>query len=45
MIGVGLGGSYCVLLESLTEKHFPIQELTIGTGLAAGASVTTICYF
>lgn len=24
LIGVGLGGSYCVLLESLTEKHYPI---------------------
>lgn len=39
LIGAGLGGLYSVLLESLMEKHFPVQELAIGTILSAVACV------
>ena len=38
-IGAGIGGLYSVLLEALMEKHFPIQELAIGTIFAAVACV------
>lgn len=38
-IGCGLGGLYSIMLESLMEKHYPVQELAIGTCFAAGASV------
>ncbi|CAK74058.1 unnamed protein product (macronuclear) [Paramecium tetraurelia] len=38
-IGAGIGGIYSVLLEALMEKHFPVQELAIGTIFAAVASV------
>jgi FLVCR family feline leukemia virus subgroup C receptor-related protein len=38
-IGAGTGGLYSLFLESLMEKHYPIQELTIGTVLFIVASV------
>ncbi|CAD8171062.1 unnamed protein product [Paramecium pentaurelia] len=41
-IGAGLGGLYSVLLEALMEKHFPVQELAIGSVLAAVACAVSI---
>ncbi|CAD8180383.1 unnamed protein product [Paramecium pentaurelia] len=41
-IGAGLGGLYSVLLESLMEKHFPVQELAIGSIFAAVACTVSI---
>jgi FLVCR family feline leukemia virus subgroup C receptor-related protein len=38
-IGAGTGGLYSLFLESLMEKYYPIQELTIGTVLFIVASV------
>ncbi|CAD8180482.1 unnamed protein product [Paramecium pentaurelia] len=37
VIGAGLGGLYSVLLESLMEKHYPVQELAISSLLEIGA--------
>ncbi|CAD8170994.1 unnamed protein product [Paramecium octaurelia] len=41
-IGAGLGGIYSVFLESLMEKHFPVQELAIGSVFAAVACTVSI---
>jgi FLVCR family feline leukemia virus subgroup C receptor-related protein len=38
-IGAGFGGIYSILLESLMEKHYPVQELAIGSLVDAVASV------
>ncbi|CAD8171064.1 unnamed protein product [Paramecium pentaurelia] len=48
LIGCGFGGYYSILLESLQEKHFPAQELAIGSvlsGVACIASVLVIMIF
>ncbi|CAK74057.1 unnamed protein product (macronuclear) [Paramecium tetraurelia] len=36
-IGAGLGGVYSILLESLMEKHYPVQELAISSLLVVVA--------
>ncbi|CAD8189562.1 unnamed protein product [Paramecium octaurelia] len=36
-IGAGLGGIYSILLESLMEKHYPVQELAISSLLVVVA--------
>ncbi|CAK74059.1 unnamed protein product (macronuclear) [Paramecium tetraurelia] len=39
LVGCGFGGYYSILLESLQEKHFPAQELAIGSVLSAASCV------
>ncbi|CAD8085363.1 unnamed protein product [Paramecium sonneborni] len=39
LIGCGFAGYYSILLESLQEKHFPAQELAIGSVLCGVACV------
>ncbi|CAK63593.1 unnamed protein product (macronuclear) [Paramecium tetraurelia] len=41
-IGAGLGGLYSVFLESLMEKHFPVQELAIGSIFASISSTVSL---
>ncbi|CAD8082890.1 unnamed protein product [Paramecium sonneborni] len=42
LIGCGFGGYYSILLESLQEKHFPAQELAIGSVLCGVACIASV---
>ncbi|CAD8189566.1 unnamed protein product [Paramecium octaurelia] len=42
LVGCGFGGYYSILLESLQEKHFPAQELAIGSVLSAVSCIASV---